>query len=196
MIASTKLTLRVFVLALAGASPTAAQSATEPDGADDTPKSGLHLDAEIDPTAYVFSGHSLHVGIGYRHLRLDFGNFAMDIPGFLDPNQGFAASASGFGVKLQLFPFAEHEGFFAGVDAGLIRMLVERDRTSLAATQYQVPAGIHLGYRIPLPASFYLSPWIGLAYTFGADDLALGDATYEVNAFTVFPAIHLGYQAR
>lgn len=192
--------LALLALILSSASPAVAQTATEPDeehtGAASDPASGLHLDAEVDPTAYAFSGHSLHVGIGYRQLRLDFGNFAMDIPSFLDPNRGFAASANGFGLKLQVFPFEEHSGLFAGVDAGLIRMLVERDGSGLASTQLQVPAGIHLGWRIPLPASFYLSPWIGLAYNFGARDIALGDATYEMNAFTVFPAIHLGYQAR
>jgi len=31
-------------------------------------------DVEVDPTAYALSGNSIHVGVGYQHLRLDLGN--------------------------------------------------------------------------------------------------------------------------
>lgn len=42
--------------------------------------SPVRADAEIDPTAYALSGSSLHVGIAYRHLRVDLGTFGLVMP--------------------------------------------------------------------------------------------------------------------
>lgn len=156
----------------------------------------FHADAEVDPTAYVFNGYSVHVGLGYRRLRLDLGAFAMDVPGFVHGNDGFKASMNGYGLKLQYFLFAEQRGAFVGVDGGLARALVRREGTDLASVQTQLSLGVNAGYRFQLPANLYVTPWIGVSRGFNVRDITLGDATYESNPITLFPAVHLGYRFR
>lgn len=155
----------------------------------------LHVDAEIDPTAYVLSGNSIHVGIGTGKLRVDLGNFALAVPEFVHGNDGFDAAFDGYGVKLQLFPFSdEQHGMFAGVDGGVSRVLVQRQGTDLAARHTEVGFGVHIGYRISIVDRFYATPWIGVGYQFGAKDATLAGATYKSTSFNIFPAVHLGYQ--
>ena len=159
-------------------------------------RAGMHMDFELDPTAYVLAGHSLHVGLGYGRARLDLGNFAIAMPQFLHGNDGFDVSYDGYGVKLQYFLFAEQAGLFAGVDGNLMRGLAQRQHTSLSTRSLQGSLGLHVGYRIPIIAGFYITPWIGVDYDFGARDVTLRGATYKASSITVFPAIHLGYRAQ
>src|SRR5262245_36496062 len=49
----------------------------------------FHADVEIDPTAYVLGGYSLHVGLGWRRVRVDLGAFAMTLPGAFVPGDDF-----------------------------------------------------------------------------------------------------------
>jgi hypothetical protein len=157
--------------------------------------SPLHVDAEIDPTAYALSGNSIHVGIGYDQYRLDLGNFAMRVPQFVHGDDGFDVSFAGYGVKLQMFPFSEHQrGLFAGIDGEVTRVLVQRQGGAMAERQNQLGAGVHVGYRIAIVDRLYVTPWIGVGYQFGASDVTLGGATYKASPISVFPAIHLGYQ--
>lgn len=173
------------------AAATALVAATLPTTAIASP---VHGDLEIDPTAYALSGNSLHVGIGLGHLRVDLGCFAMALPQFVHGDDGFDVSFDGFGAKLQWFPRAEQTGFFAGVDGGVLRVLAERRGTDLAARDVVFGVGVHAGYRITLPASFYVTPWIGVGYNVGTDAIILDGKTYAPSAFTVFPAVHLGYR--
>jgi hypothetical protein len=173
---------------------TATTAAELPSQSTETPSSRFHADAEVDPTAYALSGYSLHVGLGYGHVRLEWGAFAADIPKFVHGNDGFKASAHGFGGKLQYFFLAAQRGPFAGLDAAVQRTLIEREGTDLAREQVGVRLGIHAGYRIALPAGFYATPWVGVSYGFGARDVELGGTTYKNNPIIVFPAIHLGYR--
>lgn len=155
-----------------------------------------HADVEVDPTAYIFNGNSLHVGLGYARWRLDLGNFGMDVPAFAEPNHGFAASGNGYGLKFQLFPFAEQTGVVVGIDAAVARMNIRQSSSGVALNQTQLAAGVNAGYRWHLPASFYVTAWLGLSYSFGARDLSFAGADYEMNPWRVFPAIHVGYQLR
>jgi hypothetical protein len=59
-----------------------------------------------------------------------------------------------------------------------------------------VQAGVHVGYRIALPAHFYVTPWIGVSYAWSAADVTLGGMTYEPARINVFPAVHVGYRFR
>lgn len=156
--------------------------------------SRLHLDVEIDPTAYVLRGYSLHVGIGWRRLRVDLGAYAMAMPEFMHGNPDFDVSFHGFGVKAQFFPLAEQRGLFVGVDTGLAMPLVQRRDTDLARTGLQVSVGAHVGWRFPIIAGLYVTPWIGLSYSFNAEDVTLANRTYANNPITVFPAVHIGYR--
>jgi hypothetical protein len=173
-------------------------AATPAHGSAPTPDPRLHGDLEVDPTAYALSGHSIHAGIGWRRLRLDLGAFAMTLPAFVHGNDGFAASFDGFGVKLQHFPLGgeQQTRLFVGVDAGLARLLVQRNGTDQASRRNQYTLGAHAGWRFDLVGGLYVTPWLGLSYAFNAGDLSLGGRTYENTPWIVFPAVHVGYRLR
>jgi hypothetical protein len=156
----------------------------------------FHADVEIDPLAFALDGDSVHVGVGVGRYRLDLGSFAEDLPQFFHGDDGFDVSFAGWGVKAQAFLDEEPRGWFAGIDGGVLRVLARRQGSDLAAEQHQVSLGVHAGYRITLPAGFYVTPWLGVGYSFGATDVNFGNATYHASPITVFPAIHLGLRFR
>ena len=156
----------------------------------------LHGDVEIDPTAYVLDGDSVHVGVGTGRLRVDLGSFAEHLPQVFHGNDGFDVSFSGFGMKLQVFLSDDQRGWFAGVDGGVLRVLARRQGSDAAAVQHEVGVGVHAGYRFDLPHGFYVTPWIGLSHDFGAHDITLEGATYKPSAVSVFPAVHVGFRFR
>jgi hypothetical protein len=190
---AASLAMMSILVGRAGAAPAGAEPAPGAPPALAAPPA-LHVDAEIDPTAYALSGNSIHVGIGYRRFRLDLGNFAIAIPAWLHGNDGFDASFDGYGAKLQVFPFDEQRGLFAGIDGGWSRVWIQRKGTDLAVRQQQLSAGVHLGYRIAVIDRFYVTPWIGVSYQPGARDVVLAEATFEAMPISVFPAVHLGYR--
>ncbi len=155
-----------------------------------------HADVEIDPTAYALSGNSIHVGIGFGHLRVDLGNFGLALPQFTHGDDGFDVRFDGFGAKLHYYLRTEQTGLFVGAGASLARVRVHLQGTDLGADDKQLGTGVEVGYRIALPGHFYVTPWLGVGYDFGADKVTLGGKTYDPNPVTIFPAIHLGYQFR
>ncbi|HET9930790.1 MAG TPA: hypothetical protein VFQ35_08890 [Polyangiaceae bacterium] len=154
----------------------------------------FHLDLETDPTAFAFNGYSLHAGLGYRHVRLDLGVYAMDVPGFVETNDGFESSFRGAGAKLQLFLFDEQKGGFVGIDGGMNQLRIQESRTSARDSQWQGSLGVNLGWRFVLPFGFYATPWLGLGYALNAKDMSVAGKTYNPNSFTIFPAVHVGYR--
>jgi len=197
----TKLaTLATALTILASTGTAGAQSATRADadapvarvGAD----SSFHADAEVDPTAYVLDGYSLHVGVGYKRLRVDLGAYAMKVPVALHGEDNLDISFDGYGVKLQYFLFAEQRGGFVGVDAGIARRTVARPEMQLAVRNTEVGVGVNFGWRFAITNAFYATTWLGLGYGFNPHTVMLGDAKYEPSRFTVFPAVHLGYRFR
>lgn len=157
-------------------------------------RSSFHADFEVDPTAYALSGYSLHVGLGWKRLRLDLGAFAMALPDFAKSDDSFEVSFDGFGSKLQYFVLAEQRGLFVGVDAGVARPLVQRGELASKDSQYSI--GVNAGYRFDLGAHLYATPWLGVSYAFSAEDVTLGGTTYQHDPVTIFPAVHVGYRFR
>jgi hypothetical protein len=181
----------VAILGLLCSSASAAPHVADLDG---QPPTGLHVDVEVDPTAFVFDGHSLHLGLGRGRFRIDLGAFAMRVPHALDGNEGFTRSFSGFGAKLQYFLFDEARGGFVGLDAGVASSLIERDGTDMASNTTQVIAGVNVGWRWRITDRLYASTWISLDRNLNARDIVLDSSTYKASRWTVFPAIHLGYR--
>jgi hypothetical protein len=161
-----------------------------------TAGSSFHADVEVDPTAYVLSGHSLHVGLGWQHLRVDLGAFGLALPAAVTGNNDFSVGFYGYGAKLQYFPFAEQRGGFVGVDTAVNHPLVERVGSQLASRRTEVTAGINFGWRFVFGGDFYATPWLGLGYTLNGKAVELGGSRYEPSRFVVFPAVHLGYRLR
>lgn len=187
-------TLVRSLVCLASFALAAPASAAESSEAPAAASHRLHLDLETDPTAFVFRGYSLHAGLGWKHVRLDLGVYAMDVPGFVEPNAGFTSSFHGAGAKLQLFVLDEQQGPFVGVDTGYAHLRAELERTGAHGSQDQVTAGVNAGWRFALPYGFYATPWIGVGYALNATDMNVGGKTYQPNPLTIFPAVHLGYR--
>jgi hypothetical protein len=192
---STLLILALGVAAAVAASEVEAQAA---DGsaavAAHESGSDFHADFEIDPTAYILDGYSVHVGLGYRAFRFDLGAFAADVPQLFHGNEGFESYANGFGLKAQWFVLGDRQrGPFVGLEGNLGKSFVRREDSDAAVLKRRASAGVQVGYRIPLPADFYVTPWIGVDYEFLADDVELEGATFEEKRVTFFPAIHVGY---
>lgn len=155
-----------------------------------------HVDVEVDPTAYVLRGHSLHAGVGWGRLRADLGAFALALPDALSGTDDFDLSFDGYGAKLQYFLFAEQAGGFAGVDVTVERQLVQRKGTELASRHTQVGVGVHVGWRFTFGPHLYATPWLGLVYELNPTKTSLGGIAYQGDRVTVFPTVHLGYRFR
>lgn len=192
-IASPSLASLTPATALAALAATVALAALAPRTAAADPGS-LAGDVEVDPTAYILDGSSLHAGLARGHLRLDLGVYAMALPQAAHGDDGFDVAFDGFGAKLQWFPRASRTGVFVGVDAGVARVRAHRQGTDLTVVDRQVSTGVHVGYRFALPANLYVTPWLGVGRAWGAEDLTVDGATYEAMPVTVFPAVHLGYR--
>lgn len=155
-----------------------------------------HLDVEVDPTAYAFSGYSLHVGAGYEHLRLDLGVYGLEVPAFLHGNEGWDAEFTGAGAKLQWFPFAAQRGLFVDVSGGVTRQRVTLEETGASRRDTVVGAGLDAGWRFALPYRFYVTPWAGVGYDFNADDVMIGGKTFTRSKLVPFAAVHVGFRFR
>jgi hypothetical protein len=183
----------VVALALLAFSATAAR-AEQVARVSMTPDPRLHLDLEVDPIAYVFSGYSFHAGLGWKRVRLDLGAFGMELPSFVQSNRDFDVSFTGFGAKLQYFAFAEQQGGFVGVDSGVTWERAERTGSQMASRDRQVSVGVNAGWRFTFGDHFYATPWLGVSYTFGTTSTTLGGSTFEPVRLNVFPTVHLGYR--
>lgn len=174
----------------AGPSPSALAAPVTEVSAEADP---LRADVELDPLAYAFGGYSVHVGVGADHLRFDLGAFGLDMPDWAHGQDGFSVGFDGFGVKAHLFLEADGTGGFVGLSAGLVRTLVRRDGTELARRDTHFSAGVELGWLFRVAGGFYVKPWVGVGWDFGAEDVTLGDATFEAQPLQVFPTVHLGW---
>ncbi len=173
-------------------SPAARAQAPHVPPAAEAARPALHLDVEVDPTAYALGGYSGHLGLGLGRVRLDLGAYAMDLPGFLESDAAFRTSFSGFGAKLQYFFRPARTGPFVGVDAGLTRLKVRHADSGEVGRQDQLGVGVHGGWRIALPWNLYATPWLGVGYSPNARAVQLRGDTYHPSAVTLFPAVHLG----
>lgn len=156
----------------------------------------LHADVEVDPAGYLLDGYSLHVGLGWKRLRVDLGAYAMALPRAVHGHDDLDVSFDGYGVKVQYFLFSEQRGGFVGVDAGVVRPTIAKPGTQLAVRNTELGVGVNLGWRFNLPASFYLTPWLGVGYGFNPHTVSLAGSSYEGSHLSIFPAVHLGYRFR
>lgn len=42
--------------------------------------------------------------------------------------------------------------------------------------------------------SLYVTPWLGVGYVFGLDDVVLAGESFTMSPLAVFPAVHVGYR--
>ncbi len=156
----------------------------------------LHLDVEVDPTAYILSGYSVHVGLGYQRVRLDLGVFAMDLPEMFHGNEGWDASFDGAGAKVQWFPFAEQRGLWVDASIGVSRRTATLVETGRSQRDTTLGIGIDAGYRFALPYNLYVTPWAGISRDLEDTDVMLDGKRFTKSAWTPFAAVHIGYRFR
>lgn len=187
---------KLAMLATTFATLASSAAAAQPNAEAPNASAGLHADAEVDPTAYVLDGFSLHVGVGYRRLRVDLGAYAMKLPQALHGHDELDVSFTGYGIKLQYFLFGEQTGGFVGLDGGVARLTVAKPDMRLAERDTQVGVGVNFGWRFAITDALYATAWLGLGANASTRTVMFGDTTYEPSKLTVFPAVHLGYRFR
>lgn len=186
--------MKHLLLAAATLLATTTASAEAPPA--ETHTRAFHLDVEVDPTAYILSGYSVHAGIGYKRVRLDLGVFAMDLPQMVHGNEGWDAAFDGAGAKLQWFPLAEQRGLWVDASIGVSRRTATLVETGASDRETMVGVGIDAGYRFALPYNLYVTPWAGLSRDLSETDVMLDGKRFTKSAWTPFAAVHIGYRFR
>lgn len=163
---------------------------------DGSARRDFHVDVEVDPTAYILSGYSVHAGLGWRSVRLDLGVFAMDLPEMFHGNAGWDASFYGGGAKLQWFPLADQRGLWVDASVGVSRRTATLAETGHSAGVTITGIGIDAGYRFSLPYNLYITPWAGIARDLSDTEVMVDGKTFAMSAWTPFAAVHVGFRFR
>lgn len=151
------------------------------------------FDVEIDPTAYLLNGHSVHFGFGSENFRFDIGTFGLEIPKAFHGDNNYDLEFEGFGVKLD-YLFGDYAGWFVGIEAASSEVTYTRKSTNETATRTQISLGPRAGYRIMYTKNITITPWLGINLNLEHDDVMLDEERFESEAVTFFPAVHLGWR--
>lgn len=151
------------------------------------------LDIEIDPTAYLFSGHSVHLGFGGDHYRFDIGTFGLKAPEAFHGDENYDLEFEGVGIKLD-YLFGNYAGWFVGVEANSNDVTYTRKSTKESVTRTQISFGPRIGYRIMYTQNITITPWLGINLNLEHDDVILDGERADSEAVTFFPAVHLGWR--
>lgn len=152
------------------------------------------LNVEVDPIPYAFSGFSLSGGLNTDHLSYEIEVFGIQVPEAFHGNEGFTQYVRGMSAKADYYVSGTESGLFTGVDLDVTSAQFTLNRTGHERSRVQVSAGISLGYKVPLTAHLYVTPWAGLGYMINAEDVSIDGETFEQNALRPFPAISIGWQ--
>ena len=101
----------------------------------------------------------------------------------------------GFGMKLDVFLKDDWRGPFAGLEAGLSDTTL-RSPDGVHDRDTSVLVGGRVGWRVPFPAGFYVTPWVGLDYALDAGDRTVGAFVFDGSPWVLFPTLHVGYRIR
>ncbi|MEP3351468.1 MAG: outer membrane beta-barrel protein [Marinomonas sp.] len=151
------------------------------------------FDIEIDPTAYLFSGHSVHFGFGGDNFRFDIGTFGLEAPEAFHGDENYDLEFEGIGIKLD-YLFGNYAGWFVGVEANSNEVTYTRKSTNETVTRQQFSLGPRVGYRIMYTQNITITPWLGIDLNLEHDDVILDGERFESEAVTFFPAVHLGWR--
>ena len=159
---------------------------------------GCRADAEMeaDPLAYIEHGYSLHAAetVGADD-RIQFGLFALDVPGFALDNHDFSVRyIHGMTLKFDHFLGGTTQGLFVGIDANDSTARYRLDATGSTAYRDEFSIGPRLGYRFEYGAHFYITPWATLSYLTRKEDITLDGKTYREPRVSLFPTVHFGWR--
>lgn len=149
---------------------------------------------ESDPIAFAFSGHSIHAGLETDRFRLQIGSFGTNLPDSFKDSEKFEVSFTGYGVKLDYFKDKEG-GMFVGMTYSITEYEFEHIATQVNEVRDSNSLGLRLGYKYRLTDNFYVTPWIGVSKNLSdRSTIQLSGDDYQLDDWTIFPTIHLGYQ--
>ncbi|MEC9282998.1 MAG: hypothetical protein VX642_09810 [Bdellovibrionota bacterium] len=152
---------------------------------------------ETDPAAFVLKGHSLHIGYQLDSIRFQVGSFAAQYPDFILKNNNFEVFQSGYGFKIDIWG-AEKEGLFMGIDYSKTTASYKLKTNSLEVKKDIDLIGPRIGYRFFWGKSIYVSSWLSIYKNLKADSesdtITIDGESYEQEEYTVFPAVHIGFQ--
>lgn len=157
-----------------------------------SPRNFAQTYIEVDPLAYAFNGHSLHIGYQVKGFRIQLGSFSAEYPDFMKENKSFNIDQSGFGVKFDYYG-KNPEGVFIGLEYGITKM-----KYSLSGSQTiekdQNLLGLRTGYKMKFGKCFYLMPWVGLDRNLSdTSKISINNEEYTPQKWVVFPTVHIGF---
>lgn len=151
------------------------------------------LDFEIDPIAFGLNGHSFHAGFGEKYFRFDIGIFGLEVPSSFHGNDNYDLEFKGYGIKLD-YLFGSYEGLFVGIEASSSDIKHTLISTGEKATRTQTSIGPRIGYRFLINKNITVTPWLGVGFNLESEDVTLSGETFNQEAVTLFPTVHLGWK--
>ena len=164
------------------------------------------LSLEIDPATFILRGYSFHIRyqpMFSERFLIGVGTYAFDMPQLLININGINKD-EGWRVKVrnayslygELFFVEANHGWFIGEQVGFQRFRVSNNNEAAGPAKFNcLVLMTYLGYSWhPYKGSFYIKPWVGLAYTGRVDGTnTVGSMRYDVSPLAPYFTFHAGY---
>ena len=162
----------------------------------DSAGSGTSFSIEVDPAPFFYRGYSVAAGYSVGRYRFSANLFSTDYPDFALKEGWHAHVEIAGSIRFQYYFKPRSEGWYAGIQIGLLETNYRRDGSSGDVSVTQFALTPTAGYRwFPFAGGFYLMPAIGVGFTLWASgDATLGGETYPQYAPVFISAVHIGYE--
>lgn len=153
-----------------------------------------HVDLKVEPLAYVFGGAGGHVAVQVNDWTYEVEVFGLEIPESLHGNDGFRASPLGVELHVEHFFGDSLNGFYAGPEAGLVRLDVTHRASGRSERRLRSSVGMRGGYRWYTGlGNLYLSPVVGVSYTLNVNPVEIENETFETAPLGPWGTVGLGW---
>ncbi len=151
------------------------------------------VDVSVDPIAFFLDGISVHGGYATNGWHFDVEGFSLDVPESVHGNEGLTASQNGLELKLNRYFQGKTKGFFVSAGGGISELKVTGSEGA-SKTNFEYSAGFRSGYRWNTGlGNLYLTPLVGLEYTFNPKDLTVGGQTFKNKPLQPYATVNIGW---